>query len=296
MTNTSYFSAPEETLDPNLFEDMRLKSSVRMPLLRFVFGYLEAHYIAAHVWAKAWIAGSGASYQWSAARDPGDLDVLIGVDYPSFRASNPSMVGLSDAEISAEITEGFRNDVQPGTSNWHGYEVTFFVNAGATDIRSINPYAAYDITADQWTVHPDPDATAPDSREWRVKARADETRAREILRAYSEAHTNLHNAPNDAARRNAERYLHLAVDQGVALFDQIHHGRKVAFSSNGEGYNDWTNYRWQAGKESGIIQALRQIKDYDDATKNARDVQTYGMELPDADTLRRRAALYRTIR
>jgi hypothetical protein len=36
-----------------------------------------------------WLAGSAVSYQWSAAREPGDLDVLIGVDYIQFRKAHP---------------------------------------------------------------------------------------------------------------------------------------------------------------------------------------------------------------
>jgi hypothetical protein len=291
---TSYFSTPEEELDPHLFDDEHLRGDVRMGLMALLFGYLDQNYTDARTWAHAWIAGSGASYQWSAARQPGDLDVLVGVDYPAFKASNPRLSGLTDTEISQHITDGFRVDLQPKTTNWNGYEVTFYVNPHATDIRSINPYAAYDIVNDLWTVHPDSMQQAPNNREWAVRAAKDTARAKELTSAYSTAYTALHNAPNDAARRTAERNLYVTVDQAVALFDEIHHGRRFAFSHDGEGYYDWHNYRWQAGKESGVIDSLRQIKDWDSKTREDRNLQTYGMQLPDADVLIRRAVLYRS--
>ena len=293
---TSYFSTPEEELDPRLFDDEHLRGDIRMGLMALLFGYLDQHYTDARTWAHAWIAGSGASYQWSAARQPGDLDVLVGVDYKAFRASNTKFAALTDVEISQHITDGFRTDLQPKTTNWQGYEVTFYVNPHATDIRSINPYAAYDIVNDSWTVRPDSMQQAPNNREWAVRAAKDTERAKALTQAYSTAYTALHNAPNDAARRTAERNLYVTVDQAVALFDEIHHGRRFAFSHDGEGYYDWHNYRWQAGKESGVIDSLRQIKDWDTKTRDDRNLQTYGMQLPDADVLIRRAVLYRSER
>jgi hypothetical protein len=91
---------------------------------------------------------------------------LVGVDYIKFRKANPEYVGLSDSEISNQINEEFREGLQPGTENWNGYELTFYVNAGATDIRSIKPYAAYDLKYDDWTVTPDPNAAPPQNPDW----------------------------------------------------------------------------------------------------------------------------------
>jgi hypothetical protein len=78
-----------------------------------------------------------------------------------------------------------------------------------------------------------------------------------------------------------------AKQQAEALFEEIHGNRRIAFSAGGEGYYDFHNYRWQAGKRSGSIDKLRKIKEYGDET------QQYGVELPDTSTLIRRAALYR---
>jgi hypothetical protein len=290
---TSYFSEPESTLDPKLFEGMRLKSWVRSALNAFLFNYLGSAFKAPEYWTHSWIAGSGASYQWSASRNPGDLDILVGIDYIEFRKANPDYVGLSDVEISKMLNEGFREHVMPNTTNWEGYEVTFYVNPGATDIRSINPYAAYDLIQDDWTVFPEKHPTAPNYAEWEVAVNRDHQRAVEVVAHYSKALTDIKNAPNDAIRRNAQQRLHLAVDLGSAMFDEIHEGRKQAFNKAGSGYSDFHNYRWQAGKRMGTVPTLKMLKEYQEASKDTLNQQTYGIELPDVSTLIRRAAMYR---
>jgi len=111
----------------------------------------------------------------------------------------------------------------------------------------------------------------------------------DILTRYSTALNAIANAPTDTARRNAEATLKLAVEQGVALFEEIHHGRGNAFSPSGLGYADPANYRWQAGKEAGTVQALTKLKTISTKSKKEFEAQTYGMELPDVNTLIRRA-------
>ena len=101
-------------------------------------------------------------------------------------------------------------------------------------------------------------------------------------------------AKSDVARINSERALHLAIEQGTALFEEIHGGRKVAFSPTGQGYLDYANYRWQAGKQTGVVQALRKLKDIATETRKEYSVATYGVELPSTETLIRRAATYRS--
>ena len=71
-TATSYFSAPETELDPKLFSEKTLKGWVRNGILQLLFGFLNEKYRNPNLWAHVWIAGSGVSYQWSAARQPGD--------------------------------------------------------------------------------------------------------------------------------------------------------------------------------------------------------------------------------
>jgi len=289
---TSYFSAPSPTLDPQLFEGRTVKSWVRQGILTLLYDFLEKYYRHPELWSHAWLAGSGVSYQWSAARQPGDLDCLIGVDYVQFRKANPEFAGLSDTEISMDMNEYFRSSLQPQTADWNGYELTFYVNPGATDIRSIHPYAAYDLKYNEWTVTPDPAAHAPYHPDWESAVESDSRTAHQAYIRYTQALSDLKLSNNDAARRNAETRLMGALQQGSALFDEIHENRSAAFSPSGEGYSDFHNYRWQAGKRTGSIQLLRSMRDYSSNMKTEQVSSTYGIELPTADTLVRRAALY----
>lgn len=287
-SESSYFSAPGVTLDPRLFRSNKLIPQVRSTILRLLFDHLSSYYQNPEAFATVWLAGSGVSYQWSSARNPADLDCLIGINYLKFRQSNQQYKGLSDQEIASMLNDYFRAELHPVTDNFlDAFELTFYVNV-KSDIRAIKPYAAYSLTADDWTVTPETKAP-PKNKAYELRVSKDTSLTVDILKRYSTAFTAVHSAPNDVARRNAEAALKLAIEQGAALFEDIHHGRTYAFSSAGSGYSDIENYRWQAGKQVGTIQALRKLKDI--STKSRRDFesQTYGMELPDANTLVRRA-------
>jgi hypothetical protein len=286
----SYFSQPSDTLDPRLFVDGQLRLNVRETILQLLFSNLAAHFNHAESWTHAWLAGSGVSYQWEAAREPGDLDCLVGIEYTAFRRTNPEYVGLGNEEIAKMLNEQFLLELWPYTANFMAaYELTFYVNP-ATNILDINPYAAYDLVNDSWTVEPIRGQVAPHTRQWDTQVNSDYSQAVTIIERYTQALNAVRSSTNPAARTNAERMLALSVDQAADLFDVIHAGRKTAFSMLGHGYGDWHNYRWQAGKKNGSIQALRKIKDARDEAKKTDAAQTYGVELPDARTLTRRAA------
>ena len=286
--STSYFSAPATELDPKLFVGEDLKTWVRDGILEILFDYLGKNFTNPYAWTKAWLAGSGVSYQWSAQRDPGDLDCLVGIDYVKFRQSNTEYAGYSNQEISATFNEGFNTEIMPSTRNWEGYELTFYVNP-QSDIRDINPYAAYDLIAHTWTVKPEHNPQPPYSRDWEQKTMRDYDTASEIVKRHSNALSEMRSSTNAAYKINAERKMKLAQDQAVAIYDEIHKGRKVAFSQIGAGYSDFNNYRWQAGKKSGAVQALRAIKDQRDAAEVENQQKLYGIELPDTNTLIRRS-------
>jgi hypothetical protein len=292
---TSYFSAPNPTLDPKLFEGRNLKSSIRNGINHLLMDFLGRKFRHADLWTHAWLAGSGVSYQWSAARQPADLDCLVGVDYEQFRKANPEYVGLSDKEISSYINEDFYNELAPSTANWNGFELTFYVNPGATDIRTIRPYAAYDLTYDEWTVYPDPNQQPPNNPSWQNTGINDEKMASQIHLRYQTAVGDLRLARDEATRRNAQTRADSALAQGVALFEEIHGGRKLAFGSTGQGYADFNNYRWQMAKASGTYQKLKELQDEHTSSKESFEASRYGVELPDADVLIRRAATYRTV-
>jgi len=286
--STSYFSAPSLELDPNLFQGRELKPWVRSGILSMLFDHLGTQYADPHKWTHAWLAGSGVSYQWEASRTPGDLDCLVGIDYVKFRESNPDYIGFSNQEIAAEFNEGFNLYLMPNTSNWEGYELTYYVNP-QSDIRDINPYAAYDLTADLWTVEPDINPQPPYSRAWEHNAERDREMGEELVNRYHNALNELKSTVNPAYRANAERKLQNAIEQAVAFYDSIHTGRKTAFSKTGSGYSDYNNYRWQAGKRSGVVQALKSIKDTKTNIDAKRQLELYGTELPNASTLVRRS-------
>lgn len=288
-SETSYFSAPAAELDPKIFSGTRLRGWVRGGILEILFDYLTKNFNSPHSWTRAWLAGSGVSYQWAAAREPGDLDCLVGIEYVNFRRLNTEYAGFSDQEIASMFNERFNADVMPKTRNWEGYELTFYVNP-QTDIRDINPYAAYDLIADLWTVEPEKAPTPPSSREWEQKVQRDYDTTVEVLNRYQAALKDMRNSTNPAYKVNAERRYKLAQEQAVNIYDEIHHGRKAAFSKTGSGYSDFNNYRWQAGKKTGAIQALRAIKDIKTSQDTEFQQNVYGVELPTADTLIRRSA------
>jgi hypothetical protein len=286
-SETSYFSPSGAGLDPRLFRNNKIIPSVRSSVLRILLEHLKANYANPEAYVHVWLAGSAVSYQWTAARTPADLDCLIGVNYLAFRQNNPQYKTLSDKQIASMFNEGFR-ELHPHTGNFlEAYELTFYVNV-QSDIKNIKPYAAYSLTQDEWTVQPEV-KSPPINKMWERKVDTDTSLATEILSRYSKAFNDIQAATTDTARRNAESALKLAVDQGTALFEDIHQGRKYAFSPTGLGYSDVHNYRWQAGKSVGTIQALRKLKDIGTASKKEYEASTYGMELPDANTLIRRA-------
>jgi hypothetical protein len=265
-----------------------LVPAVRSAILRILFEHLRKHYYNPEAYLHVWLAGSAVSYQWSAARNPADLDCLIGVNYLMFRQTNPEYKALSDQQIADMFNEDFRKELYPITENFlDAYELTFYVNV-KSDIRSIKPYAAYSLTNDDWTVAPET-RKAPVNKAWDQTVSRDTSFTMEILDRYTKALNAIGAASTDSARRNAEAALKLAVDQGAALFDMIHQGRKTAFSPSGQGYSDVANYRWQSGKSAGTIQALKQLKELSTTSRKEFEAATYGMELPDASTLVRRA-------
>lgn len=285
---TSYFSEPAAGLDPRLFRSERLIPGIRSAILSTLFTYLSRDFQDPESWSNVWLAGSGVSRQWAAHRAPADLDCLIGVDYVAFRQANPRYVGFSDQEIASTLNEGFSTELNKDTSNFMDtYELTFYVNV-RSNIVDIKPYAAYSLTADDWTVTPVTQLPTR-KKDWDQRVSGDTTLAVAIIGRYQAALNTITAAQNDSARRNAEVALKLAISQGAALFDEIHQGRKTAFSPTGEGYLDYANYRWQAGKESGSVPALKKLKEISKETQKEFDVMTYGMELPDANVLIRRA-------
>lgn len=286
--DTSYFSNPDKNLDPRIFRDNKLIPKVRNAILSLLHNHLTLGYNEPDAWTSVYLAGSGVSFNWSAHREPADLDCLVSVDYVQFRQSNQEYKGWSDREIAAELNQGFRNELHPRSESFmDAYELTFYVNLNP-DIEELKPYAAYSVTEDSWTVRPT-DLEVPDNPEWQSAVERDRDLATEIIKRYSTAWEAIKTSPNDAMRINAESALAHAVHQGSALFKDIHESRNSAFSPGGKGYADYANYRWQSGKKSGVVPAMKKLHDMADEATSRFSSETYGLELPDTATLLRRA-------
>jgi hypothetical protein len=285
--SSSYFSTPSEGLDPNLFEGDKMLAGVREWLVSTGYGYLNSVFHGAHNWATFWVAGSGITHQWSAARDPGDLDVLIGVKTRVFRQHNPQYRGMDDGTVARRITESLKTGLWPRTANQQigtaHYEVTWYVNAGAEDIRDINPYAAYNVTKDSWTVRP-PDlpgdwGTHNFPADWWAQVGREQKNAHTILQDYLAGQVQYRNARSTPDQVNAAQQMRYAAVQAATFFQDVHHGRQQAFSPTGEGYRDWHNFRWQAHKRNGVLPAMHALAALHEESNKESEVARYGHAL-----------------
>ena len=285
---SSYFAPVAGTLDPDLFDGTRMKTKVRLDLMSAYGGYLDQITRGRDQWLRGWVAGSAVTYQW---QGNDDLDVLLGIHFINFRSANPAFQTMGDKEIASHLNERMRTELWPSMAGYlDRFDTTTYVNAQGWDIQAMKPRAAYDIHADGWTVPPTPSAPRVDPQ-WELQAAMYHQRAQTAVERYSQALTELQSATHPAHRADAEQRFRMAVDQAVSLFDTLHAGRRAAFSPTGGGYESFEEYAWKAGKASGAIPALRDIKRYHEEAQASHQRETYGVELPDPDTLIRRAAL-----
>lgn len=294
---SGYFSKPSLILDPQLFDGETLKEDVRQSINDLFFSYMRSQYRDPERWCTLWLAGSGISYQWAADRGNGDLDVLFGVNYNGFLNFNPEYGVFDRDTIAWEMNEDLRKNLWPRTAltTFHlgdnPYEVTFFLNPGVEDgadsITNIHPYAAYNLTSNSWTVKPpklpdDPASMYP--VEFEQQAVANREAAQALETRYNALIAQMDSSmPNTPTWHNARAGVVSIVQQAESLFDQIHLGRKNAFSNQGKGYSDFYNYQWQAGKRDGIVQTLNNIAQRGKNIKAAEDTALYGMPV-ESDT------------
>jgi hypothetical protein len=262
----SFFNQPKPTLDPRLFDDVEIKPYVRQTILKLVEDFFGSRYSGADRWSTVWLAGSAASYQWREADDL-DLDVLIGINMDKFRQDNQQFRGASEQQIADVINGQLRTILAPHTAHWNGgFEVTFYVNPGGEDIRDLRPYAAYNLTNGIWTVPPS--KLRPDWNEvrafpsvWRSAVQRDTSMANMLVEQYNQALSSYQKISNPAQRQNLSTNLRRVLSEASMLFEGIHSDRGSSFSPMGGGYHGFANYRWQSGKRTGAIQALRQLHD-----------------------------------
>jgi len=268
---SSYFSRPSNILDPNLFEGEHLRPDVRETILRIYMDYMASHYNNPSQWSMVWLAGSGISFQWAANRGNGDLDVLFGIDYSRFVSDNPEFMYSDRHEIAEYITTDLRRNLWPITAHTYfglgEYELTFFLNDNVegTDnsIVNIHPYAAYNLTKNQWTIKPPRLSEQPGEAypaDYYTQAEANKQSAEALVERYNairrEGATLRPGSPQDV---NNARHKALVRTEAQNLFDSLHLGRKMAFSNQGEGYGDFYNFQWQHAKQHGVVNALNEI-------------------------------------
>lgn len=305
---SGYFSASAVHLDPRLFSSGNVvRPEVRHWILSTLYSYWAMHFNSAQKWSQVWLAGSGISYQWAAARGNGDLDVLIGVDWPAFFEANPKYVGFSAEDVSDMMNQALHQDLWPYASTTvigtegapHSadsgetgdvFEVTFYVNAHSTDIRDINPYAAYNVTTNEWTVRPPSQDQQAHPQAFYNAAHEQEQHIRSLVGRYNHYANELAVTPTaSAAAVNTENILHALSTQAKNLFDDIHLGRRMAFSPGGSGYGDYYNFRWQYHKRAGTVQALDAIAHQRQASEEFKQTSLYGGPLKSTNLVLREA-------
>lgn len=232
-----FFAPGEKGLDPRLFdENERMHPIVRQYLLSLLNAFWVPKYGDSwQSWARVYLAGSEAShFLGPGGIGNGDLDILIGVNYELARHYVDAFTGEPDGALGDRLTEelraGLNDDARmlPGvdgkeTGPW---ENTWFVikdPSGAGDIRNIKPYAAYDMTADDWAVRPveTPDDFGPEKLPESTWDIVDAVRA--LVRAVGEL------PPGPRER------------EGAALYDYLHTDRSAAFGEEGTGLYDTAN-------------------------------------------------------
>jgi hypothetical protein len=198
-------------------------------------------------WLKVYLAGGSAS-EWAGSRPheaAQDLDVLIGVDYAGARSNTPEFRTMTDTQIDAALNAGLRGcfNTDGWSPDFEGtWDLTGYVNPQAWDIRSLKPYAAWDLSDSRWAVRPPhlPDhALADFNPAVLAEARAIATEARAILRL-----------PEPLRTREAR-----------ALWDRIHTDRRAAFSDLGEGWTDPGNVieKWLAYAPGDLLGRVREL-------------------------------------
>lgn len=269
---SGYFSRPQLILDPQLFEGTALHPHVRQKLLDLFYDHMATMSNNPHKWSMLWLVGSGISYQWSGDRGNGDLDVLLGIDYTQFISDNPEYRYYDRTTIAQMMTDMLRRHLWPQTAhtlfgtNETPYEVTYYLNPGTENydasIKNINPYAAYNLTENHWTIHPmkPEEYGKPVPNDYIQQVQSNKELASRLAERYNYLTNQLSSMhPHSPQWHNLDSSKRLLIQHIKTMYDSIHLGRKAAFSQQGEGYSDFYNYQWQAAKRDGIVRTFNEI-------------------------------------
>lgn len=284
---SGYFSAPSDTLDPNLFDGDQLRPVVRDYIAGHLHTWLASHFISTGV--RAYVVGSGISYQWAADRGNGDLDVMIKLDLPALQQGE--YAGFNEDDLSSGLNRMLHDELWPVTMaaqfGDRVYEVTYYVLPAVEQIG--NAYAVYDLTADAWLVRPpelpsDPKSLYP--ADWYSRTDSDSSVSTALSTRYRAITEHLGRAvPGSAEWHNLGSQLTLTMAQARSLYENIHTGRSQAFRGQGKGYGDWHNFRWQRAKQQGTVAALKSIVSAGKEAQQSQETALYGRPLEGAQEL-----------
>lgn len=274
--NQRLFAPTIGSLDPRLFEDDKIRPEVRNFVMDRLAGLWDGKYDNWREWSRVYLAGSSISEWWAdvnAIRDPeigltqgyhlnDDLDTLIGVEYGGLVEANPQFKGLSPKTVSAHMNDELRESCNKdnvylyvpaeGIPGWERvaepvggkvrvgpWNATFYVNPNSYDIRRIKPYAAYDLTTDEWAVRPvqEPEGHRFSPSEWYYF----EGVATEIKAALA--------MPEPYRSRRARH-----------IWETIHSARSKAFVPTGYGVFDFRNAVEKYLDQAGLWQPLVEAK------------------------------------
>jgi 2'-5' RNA ligase len=227
LPNGRYWGPNSAQNDQRLFEGDHLRPEVRQDILDRVGGVLGA-YDGWEKWTRVYFAGSEAA-QWQPFN--GDFDILIGIDFEEFRDHNPRFEEMEDAEIANTLTEELwtKANAKEYYFTLHDgrsvgpFDRTFFVSPRAWDIKALHPYAAYNVTSDDWAVHP---LQVP--KDW------DARRLPESYWGYAEALLAEIKAIGQLPPEERHR-------MAANLWEELHSHRSDAFSDGGHGLFDLSN-------------------------------------------------------
>jgi hypothetical protein len=244
---------PTYGLDHRLFDGEHLKGDVREYIISTLSQFWEGMFgeCGWEEWAIVYLAGSEAS-EWTSSTLEGnnDFDVLIGVDYDEFRdcQSRTSVYqDMSDQDITDDLNRQLRvldektaEAMIPIDGELVGpFSNTWYVNKDSYNIRNIKPYAAYDVTHDQWAVRP------PHLTDWNISQFPEGPALLQECRAVA--------SYIRAILRMPEPYRS---QQGYALWQHLHGDRGRAFGPQGEGWFDPGNVLEKYLDQSGLWQKL----------------------------------------
>jgi hypothetical protein len=236
------FSAQKQHLDPAIFTPAEMMwPQVRDWCLGQVNDFWQPRYGPWWDWANIYLAGSTASYWWSGDND---FDLLAGVSSPRFARAHPEMADLAGDQatlcdhFNAEFKEGFNTEAIEVPGHAEPYSLTLYANPDSYDIRTIRPYAAYNISANHWAVHP---AKLP--RGFSAKS---------LPRSFWETVAKM----ADHIRDILDEPEPGRTEHATELLEALHHGRQLAYSGQGTGVFDQRQVLWLALERLGVLQDL----------------------------------------